>query len=163
MKGCRLSITERSNRLLAPIKKRTHDGSKPYTLAKLRSRAAGFVDLLIKLNKGKPKGKGKIKGKGKGKGKDKDKDEHKSIHIVADAFGITSDRLKKWRIPKEGSKFFEPLMTSYRREIARLKMSENQTPEEFLDCIMHELTNVGAKYIAESKLAHEKKKFSKQK
>jgi hypothetical protein len=57
-------------------RKGSHDGTRPYTIRKLKMQALGFADLLI-ANNYKP-----------------------AIHIVATAYGETTDTFTNWRKDK---------------------------------------------------------------
>jgi hypothetical protein len=81
--------------IFAPKKKTTHDGTKPYTLRKLRMRALGFIDLLIAK-------------------------KHKAvIRKVAEAFGENADTVRGWRKSKVLGKTRDLLMQSFRKEISK--------------------------------------------
>jgi hypothetical protein len=75
------------------------DGTRPYTLKKLRMQAIGFGDLLIAK---------KYKGK------------EPAIRTVAEAYGRKVETYKAWR--KKDGKTRDQLMQSYRKEIAQLDL-----------------------------------------
>jgi hypothetical protein len=81
-------------------RKGSHDGTRPYTIRKLKMQALGFVDLLI-ANDYKP-----------------------AIHTVATAYGETADALIGWRKDKRLGKTPDPLMKSFREKTANLAWDE---------------------------------------
>jgi hypothetical protein len=114
--------------IFAPKKKTTHDGTKPYTLRKLRMVANGFIDLLLKK-------------------------EHEDpvIRKVADAFGEKADTVRGWRKSKVLGKTRDSLMRSYRKEISeRTDWDEKR--------VLAELNKTGAEYRRQRKLAFQFKK-----
>jgi len=119
-----------SQPMFVPDKKRGHDGTRPYTLRKLKMQALGYADLLIAKN---------YKGK------------NTAIRTVAEAYGLKADRFRGWRKSPLLGKTNDPLMKSYRKKIAsNLNLDK--------DHILDELTKAGTKYRQENKLAHTKKK-----
>jgi len=106
-------------------RKGSHDGTRPYTIRKLKMRALGFADLL-KENKFKP-----------------------AIRTVADAYGLSAAAFRAWRKNKKLAKTADPLMKSFRAEIAKLEWNEAE--------ILKKLKYAGVDYRAEKKLAHKDK------
>jgi len=88
-------------------------------------RALGFADLLI-ANKFKP-----------------------AIRTVAEAYGLSAAAFRAWRKHKQLAKTTDPLMKSFRAEIAKLEWNE---PE-----ILEKLKYAGANYRTEKKFAHKDK------
>ncbi|MGP0084865.1 MAG: hypothetical protein ACLP0B_14720 [Steroidobacteraceae bacterium] len=80
----------------------SHDGTRPYTLRKLKMQALGFADLLI-ANKYK-----------------------KAIHTVAAAFGEEEDTFIGWRKSKRLAKTADSLMKSFRERVAKLNWNETE-------------------------------------
>jgi hypothetical protein len=105
------------------------DGTKPYTLRKLRMKALGFADLLIAK---------KYKG-----------EDAASIRTVADAHGEKAATFRKWRTRL--GKTTDSLMISFREEISRNRDWDNAR-------VMEELEKAGETYKRERKLAHKLKK-----
>ena len=89
-------------------------------------RALGFVDLL-KVNKYKP-----------------------ANHTVATAYGETTDTFAGWMKDKRLGKTTDPLMKSFREEIATLDWNETQ--------ILQMLEKAGQEYKTQKKLAYKGKK-----
>ena len=73
------------------------DGSKPYTLRKLKMKALGFADLLIA---------------------NKYEGEEAAIRKVASAYGQKADAFRGWR--KRLGKTDDKLMNSFRKKISKL-------------------------------------------
>jgi hypothetical protein len=86
-------------------RKGSHDGSRPYTIKKLKMQALGLVDLLID-NGYKP-----------------------AIHTVATAYGETDDAITGWRKHKGLGKTTDPLMKSFREKTANLAWDETHILE----------------------------------
>jgi hypothetical protein len=86
-------------------KKGSHDGTRPYTIRKLKMQALGFGDLLI-AKKYTP-----------------------AIKTVADAYGETAENIAAWRKDKRLAKTTDPLMKSFREGIAKLEWDEAQILE----------------------------------
>jgi hypothetical protein len=107
----------------------SHDGTKPYTLRKLRMQAIGFADLLIANN---------YKGK------------RPPIHTVANAYGENVDAFIAWRKSKRLGKTNDPLMKSFREAIGKLPFDEA--------AVLSRLQEAGAFYKKQKKLAHKSKK-----
>jgi hypothetical protein len=107
----------------------SHDGTRPFTLRKLRMRALGFADLLIK---------------------NKYKGEAAAIRTVANAYGQHAEAFRAWRKNKRLGKTTDQLMKSFREEVEKLDWDETH--------ILDELKRAGAKYQEEQHLAHKSKK-----
>jgi hypothetical protein len=108
-------------------RKNSHDGALPYTIRKLKMRALGFADLL-KANNFKP-----------------------AISTVAEAYGLSTEAYGAWRKSKRLAKTTDPLMKSFRAEIAKLEWNEAE--------ILEKLKSAGADYRAQNKFAHKNKKL----
>jgi len=106
-----------------------HDGTKPYTLRKMRMRAQGFADLLIEHDY---------------------QGEATAIRTVAGAYGVKADRFRKWRLNKHIGKTTDKLMKSFREEVAKLPWDEAK--------ILESLKAEGAKYRQQYELAHKSTK-----
>jgi hypothetical protein len=78
-------------------KKGSKDGTKPYTLRKLRMKALGFADLLIAKNY---------------------EGDEPAIRTVAGAYGEQAAAFRKWRIRPKLGKTTDSLMKSFREEIS---------------------------------------------
>jgi hypothetical protein len=110
--------------LFAPRSKAAHkDGTKPFTLRKLRMQALGFLDLLIKM---------KYSGK-----------SGAAVRTVAEAFGYKAAAFRKLQQRKK--KNSDPVMNSFRQHTASLNLS--------VDKILDELKKTGSQYISQKKLA----------
>jgi len=119
-----------SQPMFAPSdRKGSHDGTRPYTLRKLKMRALGYADLMIA---------------------NKYKGQEASIRSVAAAYGVKADRFRGWRKSKRLGKTTDPLMQSFRAEIAKLAWDEVH--------VLNALQVAGATYLKEVKLAHKSKK-----
>jgi hypothetical protein len=117
--------------LFAPgDKKGSKDGTKPYTLRKLRMRALGFADLLIAKN---------YRGK------------EPAIRTVAEAYGEKAGAFRKWRIRPRLGKTTDSLMRSFREEISTKRDWDEARA-------MAELKKAGETYKQERTLAHQLKK-----
>lgn len=81
----------------------SHDGTRPYTIRKLRMQALGFADLLI-ANNYKPA----------------------PIRTVASAYGETAAAFRGWRKHKRLGKTTDPLMKSFREATAKLDWNESE-------------------------------------
>ena len=81
----------------------SHDGTRPYTIRKLRMQALGFADLLI-ANNYKPA----------------------PIRTVASAYGETAAAFRGWRKHKRLGKTTDPLMKSFRDAMKKLDWDESQ-------------------------------------
>ena len=116
--------------MFAPGNRRgSHDGTKPYTVRKLQMQALGYADLLITNGY---------------KGKDT------AIRTVAAAYGKKADAFRGWRKSKRLGKTTDPVMLSFRAEIAKLGWDEAD--------VMEALKAAGANYLKEKTLAHKSKK-----
>jgi hypothetical protein len=102
-------------------------GTKPYTLRKLQMEALGFADLLIA---------NKFQG------------EEAAIRTVAEAYGQKADTFRGWR--KRLGKTTDPLMKSFRAEIAKLDWDEVH--------VLSHLKKTGAQYQTQEKVAFQAKK-----
>jgi hypothetical protein len=92
-----LDYGESQPMFLPSAKKRSHDGTRPYTLRKLRMQALGFADLLI-VNK--------YKG------------AEPPIRTVANAYGQKAPTYRAWR--KNDGKTTDPRMKLFREEVKKL-------------------------------------------
>jgi hypothetical protein len=109
----------------------SHDGTRPYTIRKLQMRALGYADLLIANNyKGKPA----------------------VIRTVATAYGQKADTFRGWRKSKRLGKTTDPVMQSFRAEIAKLDWDELT--------VLEALNAAGVSYKTEKKLVHKFKKLA---
>jgi hypothetical protein len=81
------------------------DGTKPYTLRKLRMKALGYADLLIS---------------------NKYKGETTVIRTVAGAYGQKANTFKAWR--QKLGKTTDALMKSFREEVVNLDWNKNHVP-----------------------------------
>jgi|ERR1700730_763357 hypothetical protein len=104
------------------------DGTKPYTLRKLRMRALGYADLLIANNY---------------------KGEEAVIRTVANAYGQKANTFRQWRKNPRLGKTTDPLMKSFREDIAKLSWDEAK--------ILVELKKAGDVFIHQVQEAHKKK------
>jgi hypothetical protein len=97
-----LNYGESQPMFLLGDKKGSKDGTKPYTLRKLRMEALGYADLLIANG---------YKGK--------------AIRTVASAYGQKIYAFKGWRKSKRLGKTTDPLMKSFREAISKLDWIED--------------------------------------
>lgn len=126
VEGLRALDYGESQPMFAPSpKKGVHGGTKPYTLRKLRMQALGYADLLIAK---------KYRG------------DEPANRTVAGAYGEKTDAFRSWKKRKSLGKTTDPLMKSFREDVAKLDWDENH--------ILDELKAAGAKYQEEKKLAH---------
>jgi hypothetical protein len=88
-------------------KANSKDGTKPYTLRKLRMKALGYTDLLMNNNY---------------------KGEATAIRIVAEAYGQKANTYRAWR--KKLGKTTDGVMKSFREEVANLDWNENHVLAE---------------------------------
>jgi hypothetical protein len=84
----------------------SHDGTRPYTIRKLKMQALGFADLLM-ANNYKP-----------------------AVRTVAAAYGAKADAFRGWRKDKRLGKTTDPLMKSFREAIKKLDWNESQILDE---------------------------------
>jgi len=115
--------------MFAPAgKKGSKDGTKPYTLRKLRMMALGFIDLL--------ETKGYL--------------EKAARRMVAKAHGESVEVVKKWKQSKTLGKNRDARMQSFKQKIKASNWDK--------DRVLKELDEVGGKFKSEKKLAHKSKK-----
>ena len=113
----------------ARSKNGAHDGTRPYTLRKLRMQALGFADLLIK---------NKYKGKSP------------AIDTVASAFGVHADAFRVWRKNTRLGRTTDPVLKSFRAEIAGQEWDQVS--------VLAQLMKAGERYQEVQHLAHKSKK-----
>ena len=119
-----------SQSMFAPgPRKGSHDGTKPYTIRKLKMQALGYGDLLIANN---------YKGKGT------------AIVTVANAYGQAADAYRGWRKSRRLAKTTDARMQAFRAQIAKLPWDEAQ--------VLKSLEKSGADFLVEKRLAHKSKK-----
>jgi len=111
--------------IFAPAgKKGSKDGTKPYTLRKLRMMALGFIDLL--------KTKGYL--------------EKTARRMVAAAHGESPEVVKKWKQSKMLGKTHDTRMQLFRQKIKKSNWEK--------DRVLKELNETGEHFKLEKKLAH---------
>jgi hypothetical protein len=104
------------------------DGTKPYTLRKLRMKALGFADLLI--------------------AKKYKKEDAAAIRTVAAAYGQKADTFRAWR--KRLGKATDVHMMSFREEISTKRAWDEAQ-------VLAELNKAGTEYVQQKQLAHQSK------
>jgi hypothetical protein len=106
-------------------KKGAKDGTKPYTLRKMRMEAIGFGDLLMANGY---------------------KGDDPAVRTVASAYGEKAATYRAWRKSDRLGKTRDPVMQSFRQKIAKLDWDETQ--------ILAALKEAGKTFILEKKRAH---------